>query len=174
MKRYQMTVLIFILALSLSGCISNPYKSGVKALENEEYEEAAEKFSEAVKKDKNTADAYRGLGIALWETKDYKGAKDALEHALKAGTEKTGTIYNLLGNCELKLGNAKEAARYFEMGLEEKDLSDELRQEMRFNTIVAYEQMGDTETAKSLLAEYISEYPDDEDAAKEAEFLETR
>lgn len=174
MKRYQMTVLILLLALSLSGCISNPYKSGVKALENEEYEEAKEKFSEAVKKDKNAADAYRGLGIALWETEDYKGAKDALEKALQAGTKKTGTIYNLLGSCELKLGNAKEAAGYYKTGLEDKDVSDELKQEMRFNMIVAYEQMGDTETAKSLLAEYISEYPDDEDAAKEAEFLETR
>lgn len=174
MKRYQMTVLIFILALSLSGCISNPYKSGVKALENEEYEEAAKKFSEAVEKDKNEADAYRGLGIALWETEDYEGAKDAFEKALKAGAKKTGTIYNLLGDCELKLGNAKEAAQYFETGLEENDLSDELRQEMRFNMIVSYEQMGDTETAKTLLEEYLSEYPDDEDAAKESEFLETR
>ncbi|MGN1167423.1 MAG: tetratricopeptide repeat protein [Lachnospiraceae bacterium] len=174
MKRFRMTALIFILALSLSGCITNPYKSGVKALENEDYEEAAKSFSEAVEKDKNTADAYRGLGIALWETKDYEGARDALEKALQAGTEKTGTIYNLLGNCELKLGNAKEAAGYFETGLEDKDLSNELRQEMRFNTIVSYEQMGDAETAKSLLEEYISEYPDDEEAAKEAEFLETR
>lgn len=174
MKRFQMTVLIFLLTLSLSGCITNPYKSGVKALENKEYEEAAKNFSEAVEKDNNTADAYRGLGIALWETKDYEGARDALEKALQAGTEKTGTIYNLLGNCELKLGNAKEAAVYFETGLEEKNLSDQLRQEMLFNTIVSYEQMGDTETAKTLLTEYVTEYPDDEEAVKEAEFLETR
>ena len=45
---------------------------------------------------------------------------------------------------------------------------------MRFNCIFAYEKLGDMETAKSLLSEYVKDYPEDEEAAKEAEFLETR
>ena len=45
---------------------------------------------------------------------------------------------------------------------------------MRFNIIAAYEKLEDWENAKAKLAEYTEEYPDDEQAAKEAEFLETR
>ena len=40
--------------------------------------------------------------------------------------------------------------------------------------IVAYEQMKDWESAKAKLKEYLAEYPDDEAAKKELEFLETR
>ena len=45
---------------------------------------------------------------------------------------------------------------------------------MRLNEIAAYEKSGDMESAKSKLKSYIQDYPDDEKAAKEAEFLETR
>lgn len=174
MRRIRFTALVLLLALSLSGCISDPYETGVEALKNKEYEEAAQNFEKAADKGKNTADSYRGLGIALWETEDYEGAAEAFRKALEEGTEKNATIYNLLGSCELKLGNAKEAIGYFEMGLAKDDLSGELEQEMRFNTIAAYEEQGDMEMAQKLLEEYVSDYPDDEEAAKEAEFLETR
>ena len=36
------------------------------------------------------------------------------------------------------------------------------------------EELGDLASARTLLEEYLEEYPDDEAAAKEAEFLETR
>ena len=49
-----------------------------------------------------------------------------------------------------------------------------LKKEMHFNMIVAYEQMKDWESAKAKLKEYLAEYPDDEAAKKELEFLETR
>ena len=58
--------------------------------------------------------------------------------------------------------------------MEAEDVSDEMMQEMRFNEIAAYEQSGDMESAKSKLKDYTADYPDDEKAAKEAEFLETR
>lgn len=40
--------------------------------------------------------------------------------------------------------------------------------------IVACEGMEDWEQAKEKLEEYIAKYPEDEEAEKEAEFLETR
>ena len=49
-----------------------------------------------------------------------------------------------------------------------------MKQEMRFNEIAAYEKTGDYESARTKLKEYVEDYPDDERAAKEAEFLETR
>ncbi len=174
MRKYSVLMPVILMVVMLTGCIVDPYKDGMEALENEKYEEAAKEFKEAVKKEQNKADSYRGLGIALWETKDYDGAKKVLETALKEGSKKTGTIYNLLGNCELQAGNMQEAIAYFEEGLGLKGNSDELTQSMRFNCIFAYEKLGDMDTAKSLLAEYIADYPEDEAAAKEAQFLETR
>ncbi len=174
MKKLQLYISVMLTVIMLTGCLADPYKSGMEALESEQYEEAADQFKEAVKKEQNKADSYRGLGLALWESKDYEGAKEALENALKEGSKKTGTIYNLLGSCELQMGNMKEAVTYFEEGLKIKDSDDKLKQAMRFNCIFAYEKLGDIETAKNLLSEYVKDYPEDEEAAKEAEFLETR
>ena len=174
MKKLHLYIAVFLMAIMLTGCIVNPYKSGMEALESEQYEEAAEQFKEAVKNEQNKADSYRGLGIALWETKDYEGAKEALRNALEEGSEKTATVNNILGSCELQMGNIKEAVTYFEEGLKVEDSDDKLKQAMRFNCIFAYEKLGDMETAKNLLSEYVKDYPEDEEAAKEAEFLETR
>lgn len=174
MRKIRLSAMLILLAVLLSGCIVNPYKSGMEALEGGQYKEAAKQFREAVKKEQNKADAYRGLGLALWETKDYAGAKEAFLAALKEGSEKTGTVCNLLGSCELEEGNLKEAIAYFEEGLKAEDVSDELRKAMRYNCIYAWENLGDIDKAKSLLGEYTADYPEDEEAAKEAEFLETR
>ncbi len=173
-KKLRAITPVFLISVVLTGCISNPYKDGMESLENGKYEEAAEQFEEAIEKDKNKADSYRGLGIALWESEDYKGAKEAFERAVKEGAEKTGTLCNFLGVCELRDGDADKAMSYFEEGLRDEKNSEELTQEMRFNYIAAVEKAGDMDTAKSLLSEYVSDYPDDEDAAKEADFLETR
>ena len=51
---------------------------------------------------------------------------------------------------------------------------EELIQEEKQGRIAACDERGDLESAKTLMAEYLEEYPDDEAAAKEAEFLETR
>lgn len=174
MKKLHLYITALLMAVMLTGCIANPYKSGMEALESGQYEEAAKQFEEAVKKEQNKADSYRGLGVSLWETKDYEGAKEALENALKEGSKKTGTVYNLLGSCELEAGNMEEAIAYFEEGLKIEGNDDELTQAMRFNCIYAYEKLGDMETAKNLLTEYVKDYPEDEEAVKEAQFLETR
>ena len=63
---------------------------------------------------------------------------------------------------------------YYRLALAREDNSEKMTKEMRFNMIVAYEKMGDLESAKVLLKEYLEDYPDDEDAKKEIEFLETR
>ena len=40
------------------------------------------------------------------------GMVAGMEAALENDAEKTGTIYNMIGNCDLKLGEAKEALNY--------------------------------------------------------------
>lgn len=175
MKRYLVTMMtVMMAAFMLAGCGPKLSEEGVELLEQEKYSEAEDKFLEAVDEEKNLGEAYRGLGIARWEQEDYEGAKEAFEQALSNDAKKTATIYNFLGNCDMKLSNAKSALNYYRLGMAAEDASDEMIQEMRFNEIAAYEQMGDIESAKAKLSSYTEDYPDDEKAAKEAEFLETR
>lgn len=174
MKRIKVLLAVCMLGLALTGCLKNVPKEGVEYLKNGQYNEAAEKFEQAIADGKKTGDAYRGLGIAKWELEDYEGARDAFQSALENGASKTGTLYNLIGSCEMNLGNPQAALNYYRLGLEQEDISGELKREMEYNIIAAYEQSGDWESAKVKLEHYISSYPDDENAKKELEFLGTR
>jgi len=158
----------------LVGCGKQEYKEAVEHLEKEEYEEAIEQFEASVEKEKNVADSYRGIGIAKYQTGDFEGAVSAFENALENGSEATGTIYNFLGACKMELGDYAGAIADYEQALSYEDTTGEMAQEMKFNIIAAYEKLDDWESAKARLSEYVQEYPEDAQAAKEAEFLETR
>lgn len=175
MNKYRKIMLTMIVsALMLTGCGENPSEEGLLLLQEGKYEDAIAKFQEAIDDEKNMDDAYRGIGIAKWELEDYEGARDAFENAMDNGAEITATLYNFLGTSEMKLGNYKMALNYYRLGMELEDCTGEMLQEMRFNEIAALEKIGDWENARFKLAEYIADYPDDEKAAKEAEFFETR
>lgn len=171
-----MIFLLLCLCLWLLLNKGNPSEEGIEYLKNGQYEEAIEQFGQAVEEEINVADAYRGIGLACWEQEDYEGARDAFQKALEQKTEQpfTGTIYNLLGICEMKLNNPASAKDYFQLGIGLKGNSAELDREMKYNLIVAFEQTGDWESAKAKLAEYTAEYPNDANALKEQQFLETR
>ena len=164
---------LLVIAL-LTGCGDKSYEEGMEQLKSGKYKEAEASFKQAVDKENNLADSYRGLGIACFEQKDYEGAKEAFEQALKEGSRKTGTIYNFLGSCELELENYEASLSCYEKGLAAEGNSKKLIQEMEYNMIVAYEGMEDWDQAKEKLEDYLDKYPDDEEAAKEAEFLKTR
>lgn len=175
MKRYtSFTVICLMLCLMLTGCGSKAIEEGTKYLEDGNYKKAVTSFKEAVDKGQDVGEAYRGIGMAKWELGEYEAALSAFKSALDNGAEKTATLYNFLGNCEMKQDNPKEALNYYNLGLECEDAGKELTQEMKFNEIVAYEQLEKWENARTKLAEYVKDYPDDERAAKEAEFLETQ
>lgn len=167
---------IFLMGLLLAGFgfKENPSEKGVEYLREGQYEKAIDAFEEAVESDVNVGDAYRGIGIARWEQEDYEGAKEAFLSALENGAQMTGTLCNFIGNCEMKLQNPVSAQNYFRLGIGLEGNSDELEQEMKYNMIAAYEQRKDWESAKVMLEEYTAEYPDDETAQKEREFLKTR
>lgn len=174
MKRIRIMLSVMLVGLWLTGCAGNPSEKGIEYLENGQYKEAIEQFEKSIERDVNVGDAYRGIGIAKWEQADYEGALDAFEDALDYGAQKTGTLYNFLGCCELRLDDPVMALNYFRIGVDMKDNSKKLVQEMRYNMISAYEQSKDWESAKTSLREYIADYPEDADAQKELEFLETR
>ena len=47
-------------------------------------------------------------------------------------------------------------------------------QNLRRNEILAYEYKGDFASAKEKMASYVEDYPEDETAAREYQFLQTR
>ncbi len=163
-----------LLCMILSACGKQEYKDGIENLQNGQYKEAVGHFEKAVEEEYGVGDAYRGIGIAKWETGDYEGAVSAFEAALGNGSQEDGTIYHLLGACKMQLGEWSSAIEYYEKAISQGDCEGEELQEMKFNVIAAYEELKDWESAKAKLAEYTAEYPDDAQAAKEAEFLETR
>lgn len=175
MKRYLAVLITVFLAVSgLTGCGPKSVEEGLVLLEDGDYKRAVNKFKEAVDNDKDLGEAYRGIGIAKWELGEYEAARNAFASALENGAEKTGTLYNFLGNCEMQLDNPKAALNYYNLGIASEDCSGEMLQEMRFNEIAAYEQCGEWENAKTKLAEYLEDYPEDTRAVKEAEFLGTQ
>lgn len=178
MKKKLLMILIVSVCF-LSGC-ANYVKDGTELLEQGEYQEAIEEFGKAVEKEKDAPEAYRGIGMAYYEMNEYELALENLQTALDLGAVKTPAVYNLIGVCDMNLGNYSDALEAFQTGCvlaetedEETDFS-ELVQEMTYNQVVCYEKMADWEGAKTIIREYISLYPDDAEAQKEAEFLETR
>ena len=113
-------------------------------------------------------------GIAYYEQEKYKDALAAFENAVSAGTKETGTICNMMAVCKMQTENYEDAISYYEKALDHSDCSDDMKQEIQFNVIVCYEKLEDWDNAKAKLEDYVTAYPDDEKAAKEAEFLKTR
>lgn len=174
MRRIAGIAALLFWSVLLAGCAGREYQNGIESLENNKYEEAVEYLEKAVEKERNTGDAYRGIGIAKWEMEDFEGALESFEEALQNGAAETAALYNMMGACKLQLGDPASAVSYYEKGLSQEDCSEEMAQEMKFNMIAAYEKLQDWENAKAMLSAYTAEYPEDGQAAKEAEFLETR
>lgn len=175
MKKIAVWISVLLLSLCFSGCEPvNPSEEGVEYLKNGQYEEAVEQFEKAVADEVNVGDAYRGIGIARWEQEDYEEAKEAFLKAVEAGAKSTGTLYNFIGSCEMRLNNPSSALNYFRLGIAQEGNSAQLVQEMKYNMIVTYEQLKDWESAKVELRDYLASYPEDAAAQKELQFLETR
>ena len=161
------------MCLLLAGC-QEKGPTVTEMLDSGDYEAAIISMQKMIDKGENIGEAYRGIGIAYWELGEYQKARAAFEHALANGAKETGIICNFIGVCDLQLGHIQSAGQWFERGLAKEDNAPELTQEMEFNQIVVLEKAGNFEGAKEKLAIYVVKYPDDADAKKEADFLETR
>lgn len=172
-KRIGKLGVVLALGALLAGCRENPSEKGVEYLKEGNYEKAITQFEKAIQEKIKEGDAYRGIGIARYELGNYKEAKEALLKALEEGEKPSATFHEMLGDCELNLGEPRSALNYYRLALEG-DLSKEARAEVLLNEIAAYEQLKDWKSAKAKLEAYVKEYPDQEKVKKELEFLRTR
>ncbi len=173
MKKKIIYVMMAVMLLCMTACSSN-FEKGSTLLEEQKIDEAKEAFLKSIEKEKDVADSYRGLGFCYYEQENYEEALKAFEQALNEGTEITAPLYNLAGICAMRTSAYEKAVFYFEDGQKQEGASEELLQEMAFNLVVSYEQLGELELAREKLQDYVSRYPEDEKAAKELEFLNTQ
>ncbi|MBR1771832.1 MAG: tetratricopeptide repeat protein [Lachnospiraceae bacterium] len=122
-------------------------------------------------KEKGNADSYLYLGKAYEATGDYNYASSVYNSWL-AKDAGSAEIYNQLGLCEMHKGNYQAALDAFQSGM--KIEQNPVMQALSFNEIVAYEYLGDYAKALALVENYLKNYPDDETAGRERDFLKTR
>ncbi len=84
----------------------------------------------------------------------------------------SAAIYNQMGMCYASIDDYENALASFQKGLSVE--GNAYKQELSYNQIVAYENLGDFDNAKKLMKDYLEAYPDDERAQREYEFLQTR
>lgn len=147
----------------------NAYDSGRIYYYLGEYQKAYLALEEA--KSKGGAESYLYLGKAYEATGDYNYAASVYNSFLsKEGGN--AEVYNQLGLCELKKQDYQKALEAFVAGMEIDDGS--FKQSLAFNEIVAYEYLGNYQKALELIDIYLKNYPDDEVAKREQQFLSTR
>lgn len=117
--------------------------------------------------------AYELLGDIYYANQDYSNAIDSYVTYLGVSQEHASPgLYNQLANCSIKLESYEQALEYINQGL---SLGDNTAQrELKYNEVLVYENLGDFNKAYDLAVSYVSEYPEDENMARELVFLETR
>lgn len=100
-----------------------------------------------------------------------KKAQQCVKEYLDSGVATSYELYDL-GVEEMSDGNYTDALTYFNAALGMEKVPN--KQNLMKSAIAAYEYNGDFASAKSMLADYLEQYPSDEEAQKESTFLETR
>lgn len=135
----------------------------------EDFESARNYLEQA--RDAGDAQAAYYLGKTWENLGEYNYAASVYLSYLQEKGE-SALIYNQLALCDMRLEDYDGALAALKAGLELNDLS--LRQTMLFNQIVVYEKQGNFKQAASLMSSYVRDYPDDETAVREYNFLKSR
>ncbi len=134
-----------------------------------EYQNAYLDLEEA--REKGGVESYLYLGRAYEATGDYNYAANVYNSYLEKN-EGNAEMYNQLGLCEMTRGEYQKALEAFQAGMQLENTT--MMQILAFNEIVAYERLGEYAQAYILLGNYLNNYPDDQQAGREYEFLSTR
>lgn len=113
-------------------------------------------------------DAMLLLGRVYLEMEDPASARSMYQEYLQK-SEQGAKAYNGLAMCDIYDGAYDSALENIAQGLKENSKEDE--QGLLYNEIVAYEYKRDFATAKEKMKIYLEQYPEDEAALRENEFL---
>ena len=137
--------------------------------------------------EKATEQLQQAVAIEPKEGEDDKAELYLAQTAEKLGDEETATKYykayaenhaddsivlEELGNMAMEKADYADACAYYQKGLQTMNPVNE--QLLRRGEIAALEQMYEFEQAKEKMAQYVLDYPEDEQAAREYLFLKTR
>jgi len=117
-------------------------------------------------------EAYYYLGETYRIQKDYEKAIYYYKNYIDSGAIMTSNVYNQIAICLMKVDQSKDALQYVKTGIAYNNAAT--LQILQRNEIILYEKTGNYEEAKQELDQYIKTYPKDTQAAREAEFVNTR
>lgn len=139
-----------------------------------DYETAKEELLQAVElKQKEGGDDKAELYLA--QTAERLGDEQTAAEYYQAYAKNhadDSIVLEELGNMAMEKGDYADACTYYQKGLQTAKPSNE--QFLRRGEIAALEQMYEFEQAKDKMAQYVLDYPEDEQAAREYLFLKTR
>lgn len=134
-----------------------------------DYDNATEQLDKAIEAGSEDAILYRAQ---VYEKQgDDDQAKSMYEEYVKNNSDNSAALGSL-GSMLLEEGNYEDALNYIQMALALDDVENE--QELRKNEILAYEYKKDFASAKEKMSSYVTDYPDDAEAVREYQFLQTR
>lgn len=122
--------------------------------------------------EKGSTEAALILGMLYMAQGDTANARSFYQQYIDADGEDPAKGYNGLALCDIADGDYDSALQNISQGLGDAT-SDEMR-DLLFNEIVVYEKKLDFSTALSKAQEYVQTFKDDEAAAKELTFLQSR
>ena len=122
--------------------------------------------------DKGSTEATLILGMVYMAQGDTSNARSFYQQYIDADGDDPAKGYNGLALCDISDGDYDSALQNISQGLGDAT-SDEMR-DLLFNEIVVYEKKLDLSTALSKAQEYVQTFKDDDAAAKELTFLQSR
>lgn len=111
------------------------------------------------------------LGKVYLAMNDTKNARETYTNYAKEYGE-SAQSYNGLALCDIADKKYTEALANIQKGIE--GGNEQEIQSLLYNEVIVYEYLLDFKTAKDKIGEYMKKYPDDENAKKEYEFLQSR
>lgn len=136
----------------------------------DDYENARTELTTAA--DKGSTEATLILGMVYMAQGDTSNARSFYQQYIDADGDDPAKGYNGLALCDISDGDYDSALQNISQGLGDAT-SDEMR-DLLFNEIVVYEKKLDFSTALFKAQEYVQTFKDDDAAAKELTFLQSR
>lgn len=178
-------------------------KIGENLLNTGHTEEAKKILTQALEQEGETAEAFREKGYSYFLLEQYDNARTYLDKAAgmedteavfylaklmeaMGNAEQAALLYesyigendgdpellNSMGVSRMREGNYEQALAFFRKALEQEAPAN--AKELRRNEIAALEYLYDFAQAREKMGSYLTDYPEDTEAAREYEFLKSR